>query len=241
MTRTWLNDHNPPTPGAELFRSDRPFRLWAYTVGHCTLLLRSWGPANGPETTIDVLFKPVATMKVRTTYDGLVIRCATHAEAEDIKAKTPSINFGVAYNRRFFLLESQGETDYIVSSAAGWHEGVLGPVHHSFFQEDDDPRWPTGPFFAQGNRTGWEVASAQEVVDALGAETDPSKHRDRHRTVYAVMTRGPKHWYATKKSALIVTGAGVFLNRSDAEQARDLMIQRRGVEDAWIEELPIGI
>lgn len=243
MTRTWLSSVNPPAPGTVLFRSDRSFRPWAYTVGHCTLLIRSWGPANGPDTTIDVLFKPVAAMKLRTTstYDGLVIRCASEAETDEIKAMISDVCFDDTGHRRVFLLESQGEIDFIVSSAVGWQEGVLEATRHSFFQESDDLRWPTGPFAARANRAGWDVASAQDVIDALRTDPDPSKHRDRHRTVYAVLTRASKDNVLGKKGASKVSGAGVFLTRSDAEQARNIMAQTYGVDESWIEELPIGI
>ncbi|MEY9909860.1 hypothetical protein ABIA35_006103 [Catenulispora sp. MAP12-49] len=241
MTRTWLNAADLPAPGTVLFRSDRSFRPFAYTVGHCTLLLRSWGPANGPGTTIDVMFKAVAAMKLRTTstYDGLVIRCAGEAEADEVRATIPGVGFDDAMRPHVFLLESRGEVDFVVGRAVGWQEGVLEATRHSFFQESDDLRWPTGPFFA--NRTGLDVASAQDVIDALATEPDPSKHRDRHRTVYAVLVRASKsHVLKTKRSST-VSGAGVFLTRSDAEQARTLMAQVAGVEESWIEELPIGI
>lgn len=241
MTRTWLSPSNPPTPGTVLFRSDRSFRPLAYTVGHCMLLMRSWGSPNGPGTTIDVLFRAVTAMKLRTTsaYDGLVIRCASEAETDEIKAVISDVCFDDSGHRKVFLLESHGEIDFIVSSAVGWQEGVLEATRHSFFQESDDLRWPTGPF--AGNRGGWNVASAQDVIDALRTDPDPSKHRDRHRTVYAVLTRASKDDILGKKGASKVSGAGVFLTRSDAEQARSIMAQTYGVAESWIEELPIGI
>jgi hypothetical protein len=89
-SKAWLNRDHELTPGTEIYRSDRWFQMSAYTASHSQLLLRS---TTGPdregrehETTIDLLFKPVQALKIRDDYVGLVIRCATIEEAEQIKA-----------------------------------------------------------------------------------------------------------------------------------------------------------
>ncbi|MFD6938763.1 hypothetical protein ACFWAP_21745 [Streptomyces goshikiensis] len=58
-----------------LFRSDRTFKVWAYSFSHSQLLLHSALVDGDPR--IDVLFKPVLAMPTGMAYDGLVIRCAT--------------------------------------------------------------------------------------------------------------------------------------------------------------------
>jgi hypothetical protein len=73
----WLNQDHQFPPGREVFRSERSFAVWAYTVSHSQLLLRTRTAGGQPR--IDVLFKPVEAMKIRTDFDGLVIRCATPA------------------------------------------------------------------------------------------------------------------------------------------------------------------
>jgi hypothetical protein len=98
-------------------------------------------------------------MKLRTTstYDGLVFRCAGEAKVDEAGPRSPGVSLDDAMRHHVLLLESQGEVDFVVSSAVGWQEGVLEATQHSFFQENDDLRWPTGPFAAKANRAGWDV------------------------------------------------------------------------------------
>ncbi|GIH29562.1 hypothetical protein Aph01nite_78720 [Acrocarpospora phusangensis] len=117
-TREWLNTEDRFVPGAELFRSDRAFTVWAYTISHSQLLLRTrtTGHDGSTQSRIDVLFKPVRAMKLRVEYDGLVIRCATQPEAERIHAE----NTGITRDARCLILETAGESDYVMTHAVGW-------------------------------------------------------------------------------------------------------------------------
>ncbi|MFF7146135.1 hypothetical protein [Streptomyces nodosus] len=126
MDSTWFNNDHQLIPGKELFRSERRFHLLAYAASHGQLLMRSIGQPGTPgepETTIDLLFKPAAAVKIRDDYRGLSIRCATAAESEQVKAEYASVSFG--RGDRVFVLESQGEADYVVAMAVGWKEGIL--------------------------------------------------------------------------------------------------------------------
>ncbi|MFI6086187.1 tyrosine-type recombinase/integrase [Streptomyces sp. NPDC051217] len=232
---TWLNRDHQLIPGKELFRSERGFHLLAYTASHGQLLMRSLGRPDEPgepETTIDLLFKPAAVMKIRDDYRGLAIRCATVAESEQAKADHASMSFG--RDDRVFVLESQGESDYVVAMAVGWTEGVLGRTQQSFFHHFYPARpiiWPSQPL--PGVDAGLNIASAQELIDALLADENATIRRERHRRVYVVMTR------VIRPDGPDVTGAGVFLARADAEEAQ-AVITAKSV-DCWIEELPIAI
>lgn len=90
----WLNNDRQLPPGTEIFRSDRRFHIEAYTASHGQLLFRSNPNPDGgdPETTIDLLFKPIEAVKIRDGYRGLAIRCATVSEAEQIRASLPGID-----------------------------------------------------------------------------------------------------------------------------------------------------
>ncbi|MBT2364000.1 hypothetical protein J7E88_01295 [Streptomyces sp. ISL-10] len=110
----WLNDADHFSPGRELFRSGRSFRVWACTVSHGQLLLRS-EPTEGARR-IDVLFKPVEAVQTRMRYDGLVIRCATAEEHTRILAATGS----TLRSNRVHILETSGGADYVISNAVGW-------------------------------------------------------------------------------------------------------------------------
>ncbi|MEU8773398.1 hypothetical protein [Streptomyces sp. NPDC048606] len=143
---TWLNLDHQLVPGKELFRSERAFHLWSYTASHGQLLMRSGGDPEEPgepDTTIDLLFKPAAVVKIRSCYRGLVIRCATETESERVEADHPSVHFG--RDEHVFVLESQGESDFVVAMAVGWREGVLGRTQMSFFHDFPPPGRPSGP------------------------------------------------------------------------------------------------
>ncbi|MGN9785301.1 hypothetical protein ACTMTF_27990 [Nonomuraea sp. ZG12] len=234
--KAWFNTDQQLPPGKEIFRSQRRFALWAYTVSHGQALFRSIGSSDGPstlpETTIEVLFKPAAIMKIRDDYHGLLIRSAPTDEAERIKAVYPSVEFSPS--DRVFLLESQGETDYVISMAAGWHEDVLAPTRRSFFTNvfAGDTRWPTTPL--SGADAGFSIASAADLIEALCSSEDHQRvRRERYRHVYVVMTR------VELRDGPDISGSGVFLTHEDAEEAKAVLAAH--VADCWIETLPIAI
>ena len=227
----WLRQDHELVPGTEIFRSDRRFAMEAFSASHSQLLLRSNPVDDEHETTIDLLFKPVEAIKIRDGYAGLVIRCGTVEEATQIMASLPGIHPDRGY--RVFMLESQGRSDYVISMAVGWHEGVLPRVQGSFFNSADAylPRWPTGPLF--GVSAGFNAASVQDLVDGLSADHHQQTRRDRFRYVFVLMTdvghgTGPK-----------ISGAGVFLTRADAEEAQTLLAPK--VASCWIEMLPVAV
>lgn len=233
-TEAWLDPSATAAKSGEvIFRSERDFLLWAYAVGHSQLLLRSTSRDLEYETTIDLLFKPISAIKIRDVYKGLVIRCAPAEQIERIKGAFPSIEF--LDDDRFFLLETEGETDYVVSLSVGWREGVLGPTGQSFFAwiDPDRPQWPKTPF-GPGYDSGLNIATVEELVRALANADDSEQIRcERYRNVYVVMTR------IDNPDGRDISGAGVFLTEADAEDARATIAP--SVADSWIEEIPIAI
>lgn len=223
----WYHTDHDLAPGTELLRSERGFVPWAYATGR--LLLRST-PGDGHETTIDLLFTEVGAVRLRDRYDGLVVGTATAEEAERV---------GRPPGPRVFLLRSRGgtdetdETDYVTGEAVGWQEGVLGHTRPSFFSNADayEPQWPTRPL--EGADAGFTIASAGDLIAALGAGDDVRPHRERYRMVYVLMT-GRRH-----RGDDDPAGTGVFLSRADAEEACAAIAPQ--VTDCWIETLPIAI
>jgi hypothetical protein len=232
-TQAWLNTHQQLVPGTELFRSKRRFSPWAYTVSHGQLLLRS-SSTDSADTTIDVLFKPITVLKLRDSYDGLVIRCATDEEAGRIRAATPGITFGA--DDRFFTLECADGTDYVVSAAIGWQEGILSRTRMSFFAANDpyEPSWPTSPL--GGYDAGLDVASAEDLINGLTTEDPSAVTRARYRYVHVVMYRGIPRY--TDGAA---TPAGAFSTQADAEDFKAQIDSKGEVDACWIERVPIAI
>ncbi|MCC3654777.1 MULTISPECIES: hypothetical protein [Streptomyces] len=121
----WLNTDGHFAPGRELFRSERAFSVWAYTVSHGQLLLRarSVGRDGTRQSRIDVLFKPVRAVKTGINYSGLVIRCATEEERKLILADTGHAR----RDDRVLVLETaDGRRDHVVAGAVGWSEDWEG-------------------------------------------------------------------------------------------------------------------
>lgn len=112
--------------GAEIFRSDRYFKVWQYTVSHRRLLLRSTRD-RPPTTRIDIHFGVVGVMLIRPSYDGLVIRRASDEECMKV-----SFDYGVEVRPgRLFALGGDLKS-FIVSAPPQWHEDE---------GEMDDPSW----------------------------------------------------------------------------------------------------
>lgn len=241
--RAWFNNDRQLTPGAELYRSERTFSLWAHTASHGQTLLRSpAGPdSRGREhdTLVDVLFKPVTVMKVRERYTGLLIRCATLDEAEEIRSATSSVSF--RRDDRFFVLESEGDIDYVVAMAVGWNEdhGESGdePSYFAGLDESDYSLWTPGRrvLFGVDGGLGGNVAPVQELFDALCSETSPRLDRNRYRYVYLVAARFPN----PEDEGTHIKNLGAFLTQAEAEDAQAWLAAR--YPDCWIEMVPIAL
>jgi hypothetical protein len=132
----WLKHEHEFVPGAELYRSERHFSVWAYGITHRQLLLRS-RRRHGP-TRIDVLFKPVTRLSIREGYAGLAIRCATEDESAVILADAGE----GSRESRVLMLESGFIRDFVVAGAFGWREDdgdETGPSDLAFFPPGTDP------------------------------------------------------------------------------------------------------
>jgi hypothetical protein len=101
-----------------LLDCQRLFQIWEYTVGHRQLLLRSV-KATGIPTRIDILFKDVAAIQLRTTLDGLTISEATEDQKIDLQLQT---NSDIVNKRKVFIVRGLNFEGYVVAGALAWHE-----------------------------------------------------------------------------------------------------------------------
>lgn len=164
--QAWSSSAEAARPGAEVFRSDRQFRMWAYSATHSQLLLRSAAAGPGDQrhaTTVELRFTLVHAVEVLEVYDGLAVRYATEDESRNAAPGT-----------QIFVLESQGHTGVVACGVLGWREGVLSDVEPSLFNvfEPDDGQWPAQPLAgvsagAERFRDAWAVlAVAPDGPDA---------------------------------------------------------------------------
>ncbi|HEX6685288.1 MAG TPA: hypothetical protein VF062_21030 [Candidatus Limnocylindrales bacterium] len=131
---------------------------------------------------------------------------------------------------RVFILESEGQANYVVSMAVGWQEGILPRMQHSFFTEiiPGDP-WPTRALFGAG--AGFEVASVQDLVDALTDPSYPMRRRDRYLSLHVLMVK-PEPGQSSY-------AAGIFLTDEDAQEAKVLFAPK--VHACWVDWVPMAL
>ena len=102
------------------------FQWWSYTASHGQLLLRSTKSAERP-TQVDVLFKNVSAVNLRTVMQDLEL-VETDTDPENlVRAETPV---------RFFVVRSRGHQGFIVAGAVVRDEG-----DHEYYEQS--PLLPT--------------------------------------------------------------------------------------------------
>lgn len=239
--KRWLNTDEAFRSESELFRSDRIFSLWAHTVSHRQLLLRT---AKGRDqrgrdqaTRLDVLFKPVTAVKIRSLLDGLTIHRAPPEEEARIRHDSGSIDFSP--DERFLVLESGTGRDYVVSLAFGWCEDD-GDAHDasrlSGVVEPDAPPWVRQPLFGANGGLVPNATTLEQLTDALTASQSGCP-RETYRSVYVLMFQ----LSGVRGAAGKATPAGVFLTPLEADQELRRRQQDRGDAEWWIETVPIAV
>ncbi|SDY24616.1 hypothetical protein SAMN05444365_1011185 [Micromonospora pattaloongensis] len=228
----WLHKDEDFRPGAELFRSERHFEWWSYSATHGQLLLRADsmpGAGHRLSTTTEVLFKPVDAVQMQGTYRGLVIRCATEEEAAQIDRDTSG--WCLSEKDRVLMLESEGVTDYVITAAVGWCEGVLSDLQPSFFNTFSayDPMWPVKPLHGVGGE--FDIASPHDVAEAFLTGLPEGVRRERHRYVHVLTAVTEENGRRSRHNV------GVFLTETDAEEAKRLVEPH--VASCWIEPLAV--
>ncbi len=165
-------------PGAVLFRTDRTVHVCYQTASHRQLLLRALG--NHP-TRIDLLFKAVDEQHLRSSYDGLVVRCPTEADATGPGVSTT------------FILESGGIRGHVSALAFAWQEeertdlgpdslpAMMGPLPFA------PPWWEGDPDFTAYRPVGPTIP-LDHLVDALAGRGQQPQH-DGFRHVHTVVVR----------------------------------------------------
>lgn len=112
---------------SELYRSDRYFKVWQYTVSHRRLLLRSTRD-NPPETRIDVHFGGISFMLLRPYYEGLIIREGSAEECQRITDE-----YGVEAKLGYLYILGRGFSGFVISGKPQWHEDEGGSKDPSWF------------------------------------------------------------------------------------------------------------
>ncbi|MBP2616382.1 hypothetical protein [Chryseobacterium jejuense] len=100
-----------------IFCSNRKFKIWAYTVSHNSLLIRSImqyddeeGYSEGTSYNIDLEFSFVEYMDIRTVWDSISVSTVEKENlTSDLKEK-----FG-SYEGKIFEIKSNKEKTYIVA------------------------------------------------------------------------------------------------------------------------------
>jgi hypothetical protein len=118
--------------GEKLFESPRLFQLWAYTVSHSWLLLRSTQEPGVP-TRIDVCFGDVAAIHLPRLMTGLSI-IESSSSVEEGLVMLPGVD--LVRGRTVFHVSGPSYVGYVIASFAEWHE--------------DDGQYYEPSYFARG-------------------------------------------------------------------------------------------
>lgn len=107
----------PDRAGLGSYSFERPFQLWAHTVSHSQLLLRST-KGDGRATRVDVVFVNVSAQLVHKNYERPDVRLANDSEQKQIEYLTglPSTP-----RTQHFVLEG-GPTSFVVAESVAAHE-----------------------------------------------------------------------------------------------------------------------
>jgi hypothetical protein len=100
----------------ELYRSDRYFKVWQYTVSHRRLLLRS-SRDRPPATRIDIHMGGIGLMVLRPFYEGLLIREGTNEERALVAEQ-----YSVEVDPGTLFTFGPDLTSFVVGSRPQWHE-----------------------------------------------------------------------------------------------------------------------
>ncbi|MFB7664853.1 hypothetical protein ACFC1R_13020 [Kitasatospora sp. NPDC056138] len=243
---SWFSLSECP-PGTELFRSDRCFKLLAHMgFGRRQTLFRAVGrePEGEPPQLTDLLFDETYFLRVHNSYDGLVVRTPTVAEAELIRQEMPpSKDFDSEGGREYLLepvvLESAGKTDYLVAETFLWcqTDGTIfdtSPLAGPY--EPDGPPWRRRPLveFDGGVGATATIADVREVLE----DPEPRERRQRYRHVFVVMYRDGR--FAERGMP-----RGVFLTQAEAEveaaRQRTAAAGWGGGTEWWVEDTSIAV
>jgi hypothetical protein len=242
VQRQWLADRQL-TPGAPVFDWQRRFTLWGYTGSHSVVLFRSVKAEpdeEGPTTRIDLVFKPVKALSIRTSYRTLAVRVACQERADQVLSR-----LGKTYpdDRVLELVGPDGTSDHIVCTAVGCHEdGGENGEPSPFAMDLADGRTP--PWRARvlgggpdGDLTA-RVASLDEVTAAVRADAPRPPGGRRGRYLFVVMMR----WTGRDEAPSRATALAAFLTRDEAEEY--LRASGGGTPDRyeyWVDVVPMDL
>ena len=148
--------------GMELFRAERVFRVWDYSVSHSMLLLSSVGnPPGAPQ--IDVEFGFVNALKLPSQLQSLLVRDPYLDELSVLGPEVESVcpwAFATGPDRidhRLFVLDAGDQVGWVLASGGM----IAGPYPRA------DPLL---------KRTGWSPDSVYVTASYVGRSADRGAH-----------------------------------------------------------------
>lgn len=246
MRRDWFVSRQLAA-GAVLFEWQREFTLWGYTGSHSVMLFRSAKgdpDQDGPATRIDLVFKPVHALSVRTRYQSLTVRVASAERTEQVLGP-----LGSAWPEQCVieLVGADATSDHIVCVAVGCHEDEGENWEPSAFATDltdgRTPRWRTrvlggGPDGEMSAR----YATVDEVVAAVDAGAPRLPSGSIGRYLYVVMSR----WSLADGGAPRHSALSAFVTRAEAEDHVRAAGGGREIDNGirierWVQAVPLDL
>jgi hypothetical protein len=188
-------------------------------------------------TRVDLAFQSTRLLKLHRDYDGITIRVPVDGESGAIADEFDGIDNTL--HGRPLVPESEGITDFVVTTAFAWAEdhgdfwgpGVFaGPVDH------DGPPWELRPLMGIDGGT-FATASPDRLIGVLAAAGTGPSDRQRYRYVWILMHRWRGVGFEDSKSH----PAGIFLTREEAEYEQRQQAGAAKNDEWWITPAPIAI
>jgi hypothetical protein len=206
------------TTGEVVFEWQREFALWGYSGSHNVMLFRSAKSdpdQDGPTTRIDLVFKPVQALSVRTRYQSLTVRVATAERTDQVLGPLRG-----AWPEQCVLelVGEDGISDHIVCTAVGCHEDDGENWEPSVFATDlADGRTPPWRTPVLGGGPDGEMSARFATLDELLAAVDAGAPRPSGgsvgRYLYVVMSR----WSFADGGSPRHSALSAFITRDEAE------------------------
>jgi len=126
-----------------LYESDRVFSIYGYAMSHGLLLLRSGKSNETPTTRVDILFRDVRAIEIRTWFKGIRIEEVDDPRFLDGQASKPEEM--IEPGNRIYALTSSAWKGFIVAGIVTFTEDggeLFGPS--SLVEEPPVKRWTVG-------------------------------------------------------------------------------------------------
>jgi hypothetical protein len=140
----WFNDWKSIQMNKKLlYESDRLFSIYGYAMSHGLLLLRSGKSNETPSTRVDILFRDVRAVEIRTSFKGIRIEEVDDPQVLNNQGSNPGEM--IEPGNKIYSLTSSEWSGFVVAGIVSFTEddgSLFGPS--SLVPDPPVERWSVG-------------------------------------------------------------------------------------------------